>query len=821
MNEISKNKEKKKISQTSNIIEKNKGKNNSLDKEYKEKIKDKNRQNKIFNLYKLNQKLNMRKIRLRKDKSTKELKYTEKALYPLKLKKINKNNNIESNRSKFNFLLNAIIIFLLISITNEISSIRKLNYYSSLFITFSKSGNMVFLNKNYLYEPDYVWIDNVQRSFGQSSEEKYNILLNEGEATIRVGWNNPVDSTSYMFSGLNNIIKIDLSQFDSSMVTDMSYMFDGCSSLLSLDLRNLIMSSVVNLNSMFHSCKSLQEVDLSNKDFSSAKTMAGMFSECNTHLLESLDLSNFKTKSLLSMKKMFNSCQNLKYLDISSFDTSLVNDMSDLFHSCNVLESIDISNFITTKFIPTNGLFQDCTKLKSIKFPSKNKLLSSNMQYMFEGCSSLTSLDLSYFDTSSVTTMEYMFTDCSELNYVNLSLIDTSSVRTMGFMFKNCQKLERIDLSMISTLSLTSMNNMFYNCKSLLFLNLKNLEINRFDIGDMLNEVTKGDLILCYDENLANNLITNYGYLFKDCNNDCFRHSTKLISELKTCVDDCYKDGDTYKLEFNEKCYENCPEDTILSNNICRTNIKCEYFSNLDESECFESMPEGYYIVDNENKIIEKCYKNCKTCDKKGDDDINNCKTCKDEYFYENGNCVKQCTYNVYINNDNIKVCSCPLNIKCKECSDESLQSNLCITCNDHDNYFPKFSEKNNIFINCYQSLKEHYLINGYFFPCYESCDECSDVGSENQHLCTECKSGYKFLNEKDKSENCYPICDHFYFFDESNKFQCTLSDQCPVHKSKFVEEKKNVSLIVKMMILLNMNIMVNAIGNVQIKKIK
>ena len=867
MKQISKNKERKKISQFSNIFEKNRKINNRLEdtsNEYKEKITSKNKENKSFYLNELAKALNIRKIKLRKNKSNKKLKFNNKALFN---SLIDKNNNIKSYRGGPNILLHMIIIFLLIPLTNEFLLLRQLNYFCSVKITFKNNGKNHFLSQNYEFKPDYVWVNENRIEYEQSIEGKYTILLNENEFTIKVGWNDPPTSCCNMFNGIQEIISIDLSEFDSSKVVDMSFMFSECSNLESLDLRNLQLSSVTSFNSMFQSCNKLKSIDLSNLDASSVITMAGMFSHCtsltyinlsnlklgavkdmsylfyqcnfvsmidllnldtktvenmshmfaectalkslnllsfdtssvtdmeemfsNTCTLESLDLSNFNTKSLISMKKMFYNSLNLKHLDISSFNTYSVRDMSEVFNSCNSLETIDISNFKTTKYTNTFGLFQNCGNLKSVIFPRKNKLLSNNLKFMFHGCSSLTSLDLSYFDTSYVTSMEYMFNDCIGLNYVNLSLIDISSVETMAYMFKNCEKLERIDLSKLNITSLKSMVNMFNNCNSLLFVNLKSLKINGIEIGDMFKLDTNEKLKLCYDENLASNIKEKYSSLNNDCSHPCFKESTKIISEYGQCVDDCNTGSLTYKYEFNDKCYENCPENTTKSDYKCiKTSLTCEHYSNLDESQCFETVPEGYYIYDNDNKIIDKCYKNCKTCNKKGYNDNNNCITCKEGYFYEYGNCVEKCKYNSFIDNNFIEVCTCPLNIKCRECSDESLKSNLCITCNVEGKYFAKYSEIRNDFMDCYQSLEGYYFKADYFFPCYETCNECTAGGNEIVHKCTKCKSGYIFKDEINDS-NCYKICDYFYYLDESNEYKCTDSYTCPSNKNKLIEEKR------------------------------
>ena len=863
MKQISKNKKTKNISKFPNIIEKKLKNSSSLEdtkNEYKEKITKKNKEKKIIYLNKLDEIIYKRKIRSKKESKNNHYILFNSLIY--------KNNNIESFRDEPKILLFIIIIFLLISLTNEFLLLRQLNYFNSITITFKDSGiNQQILSQRYDFKPDYILLKDNSIQYEETIEGKYTIFLDDNEFTIKLGWLDTPRSCSNMFNGMRNLVAIDLSEFDTSNVVDMSYMFSECTNLVSLDLSNIDISSVTNMNYMFNSCSSLTRIDLSNLVASSVTTMMNMFCQCtslksinlsnlklgaiknmnslfykcnnvleinlsnldtktvqsmpkmfaectalqslnllgfdtssvtdmeemfsNTINLKSLDLSSFNTRSLKTMKKMFYNSQYLRHLNLSSFDTTSVTDMSDVFNGCSNLEIIDISSFSTTKKTFTNGLFKNCEKLKSIVFPKTTKLQSNNMKFMFDGCISLTSLDLSYFDTSSVTSMEYMFNNCTELNYVNLSLISTSSVETMAYMFKNCPKLERIDLSKLNIASLKSMKSMFYSCNSLLFVNLESLKINGIDIEDMFKMDSNQNLRLCYDVDLASELGNKYSNFANDCYNPCFRESTKIISELKKCVDDCNKDDNMYKYEFNNKCYQKCPENTTSLNYKCLDpSKKYNYYSNLDGSQYFETVPEGYYIYDSENLIIDECYKKCKTCNEKGYEGYNNCITCKEDYFYENGNCVENCKYNSFINDDFIKVCTCPLNIKCKECSDKSLNSGLCISCNFEGNYFPKFSEISYDSMDCYQSLKGYYLKSEFFFPCYETCDKCSNGGNENKHMCNECKSGYKFINETNSDGNCYEICNYFYYIENPNIYKCTDSNQCPPHQSKLVEEK-------------------------------
>ena len=108
----------------------------------------------------------------------------------------------------------------------------------------------------------------------------------------------------------DDFTSLDLSNFDTSAVTNMTSMFSGCSGLTSLDLSNFDTSAVTSMNSMFNGCTSLTSLDLSNFDTSAVTSMYSMFQNCTA--LTSLDLSNFDTSAVTSMGNMFNGCTALK-----------------------------------------------------------------------------------------------------------------------------------------------------------------------------------------------------------------------------------------------------------------------------------------------------------------------------------------------------------------------------------------------------------------------------------------------------------------------------------------------------------------------------
>jgi surface protein len=60
----------------------------------------------------------------------------------------------------------------------------------------------------------------------------------------------------------------------------MGNMFSNCSSLTSVDLSNFDTSNVTNMEFMFRNCSSLTSIDLSSFDISNVTSMMSMFSGC-------------------------------------------------------------------------------------------------------------------------------------------------------------------------------------------------------------------------------------------------------------------------------------------------------------------------------------------------------------------------------------------------------------------------------------------------------------------------------------------------------------------------------------------------------------
>jgi surface protein len=292
-------------------------------------------------------------------------------------------------------------------------------------------------------------------------------------------------------------------------LTNCQDMFKGLSEILFINFTNFDLSQVTNMDDMFNGCNALTSIDFN---------------------------SNVKINSLLTFTSMFLECYSLEYLDLSFMDTSSITDMSYLFADCHSLKYLDISNFNTTSVQTMINMFQDCH--------------------------SLSSLNLNNFNTSSVENMNSMFYNCFSLEFLYLDNFDTKLVINTASMFENCEKLISLDLQNFDTSSVKVMNSMFYNCVSLLFLRI-NFKVGEYLEIDSYFFPYTNTIKMCINDEFINFLDRNDYFQYKDyelnCSDTCFQENKKIIIDKKECVFNCF-DDEKYILEYNNICYQSCPE---------------------------------------------------------------------------------------------------------------------------------------------------------------------------------------------------------------------------------------------------------------------
>ena len=233
-------------------------------------------------------------MKMNKNSNKKQINEVKKSDVRVIFRNIIKNNikiNLEL-KMIFNFLLFIWLIFLPTYLLKEIK-LRKIAFTSQIDITIKGDGIQKILSDfngeiggqicNFTTMPNEIIVNgqaytSINKTINNLTEEINNITMK---------WETDIDSCRVMFRGLSNLIKVDLTKFDASKVTDMSYMFYECIAL------------------------------------------------------ESIEINEFNTRSLIDMKYMFYGCISLKYLNFSNINTTSVTYMDHMFLNCLVLTSVD------------------------------------------------------------------------------------------------------------------------------------------------------------------------------------------------------------------------------------------------------------------------------------------------------------------------------------------------------------------------------------------------------------------------------------------------------------------------------------------------
>ena len=173
----------------------------------------------------------------------------------------------------------------------------------------------------------------------------------EPGSKIKIYFSSPLTTLESFFDKryderTGNIISIDFSHFDSSLLTSIDYIFYGCDSLESVNVTNLNTTLLKSMNSSFYDCKSLVYLDLSNLDTSNLNNMDYLFYGCNS--LKSIDLSNWNLNNVEFITNIFYNLENLEYFNLNNIQMSseLIEKIND-YNFSNRLIVCQSSNIIT------------------------------------------------------------------------------------------------------------------------------------------------------------------------------------------------------------------------------------------------------------------------------------------------------------------------------------------------------------------------------------------------------------------------------------------------------------------------------------------
>ena len=301
---------------------------------------------------------------------------------------------------------------------------------------------------------------------------------------------------------------------------------------------------------MFQDCNSIIEMNFTNFDATRCFTFSYMFIDC--HSLTSLDLSGFITSNRLRfMASLFNNCYSLKSVNLSTFETSQATNFGHMFCNCKSLTSIYFSN----------------NKIENAGF----------MDNMFIGCEKLTSLNLSNFITSNAVNIENMFSGCKSLKLLDISNFDVTNVPNIN-----------------------NVDNIFTNCDNLVFINIYNINSNRNLQNKFFDGIQKDKLIICIDNEktrLIKDLLDNNICIIISCDESLINYEYKLNTENGCLTRKCTLVN--YKYEFQNSCYEECPDNSIEREDVIE--LEGKYFC---KPICNGTYP---FEIVSEQKCVKYC----------------------------------------------------------------------------------------------------------------------------------------------------------------------------------------------------------------------
>ena len=237
-----------------------------------------------------------------------------------------------------------------------------------------------------------------------------------------------------------------------------------------------------------------------------------------------------------------------------------------------------------------------------------------------------------------------------------------------------------------------------------------------------------------------------------------------------------------------------------LVTNPPKTTI-CNGYRDNEGTICTDTIPMGYYLLDDLNNIIEKCDYICKSCQKRNEDNKIICLICKENFELNiDNNCLYK--YNYYYDHENKKNIYLPKDQLCpeyypfeivetKECveSCEIMEfiNKLCFINNFSQNNLNNITEKMKKIINEVDDINYDVIIDGNNI-IYEITT--SSVKTDHQNI------SFIDFGECEKILKSHYIIDYLLVF----KIDIKLNESCPLDVeyevySPETKQKLNMSL--------------------------
>lgn len=279
-------------------------------------------------------------------------------------------------------------------------------------------------------------------------------------------------------------------------------------------------SGLKSLSSMFNYNYEFNQ-DLSNWDTSSVTNMNQTFQNCQSlSTANSSALSNWDVGSVTGFKQMFTSATGVTF-DASSWDVSKAKDLSNMFNGCYNMNIGSITGWDVGSVTGFYGMFRSCinSSISSNYFNNWNVSSGVNFNGIFYDCRNAI-LDLSSWDVSNATDLGWVFAGSRwdrgprlHNNGAWLSNWDVSNNKVFSRMFfYNYRNASNYTISDWDTGQATTMESMFFHWWG-------NTDISGWNTENVENFVSMFKYAYYFNRDISNwntSKCKNFSQMFED-----------------------------------------------------------------------------------------------------------------------------------------------------------------------------------------------------------------------------------------------------------------------------------------------------------------
>ena len=286
-----------------------------------------------------------------------------------------------------------------------------------------------------------------------------------------------IENATELFQNCTKLINITFERtINVTVLANVDGMFSGCENIEKIDLKPFNFRNVKSMKKAFHGCKKLQTLEFRpQNDMENIEDLSFLFYGCEN--LKTVDLKMFKFEKVKNMSNLFSNCTNLTNVTFPDgvSNATQVETIDNMFYGCQKLERFDFKVFRFEKLEYVSNVFFNCRGLTEIHFEDFYCRNCKKIDRMFHGCSSLRKIDLSGFKTSSVLLdVTNLFYGCTTLENCSLQNFVFGDNCSVDGMFSSCTLLTSLDMSYVYVPSSINISSMFSE------VNLSNMEINLF-----------------------------------------------------------------------------------------------------------------------------------------------------------------------------------------------------------------------------------------------------------------------------------------------------------------------------------------------------